>query len=155
VIEKGIVSILLGNTPLASADRLAAQSALVTALGGPRIFPQAAPEGTGYPYGIVRRTGGDHPHHMLGRAGLGQIRIGIDFYCASSYQDARYLVQQAFTLLDGYRGQAGAPASPPAGYFIQGMFAADSPDEYIPPAHSENPGVQACGQEFTVWANEN
>jgi hypothetical protein len=153
VIEKGIVSILLGNTPLTDPGRIAAQSALLVLLTGPRIFAQAAPQSIGYPYGIIRRLGGDHVHHLLGIAGIANIRIATDFY-ALNYGDDRAMVEYARRALSGYRGPAGASAKPPAGFFIQGMFPVDSADEYVPPAHFEDIGIQAAGMEFNVWTNE-
>jgi hypothetical protein len=153
VIEKGIVSVMLGNTILTDPDRAAAQAAMLVLLGGARIFPQAAPQSTGYPYAIIRRIGGDHVHHLKGVAGIANIRIGTDFYTLN-YGDDRALVEYARKLLSGYRGPAGASANPPAGFFIQGMFPIDSPDEYVPPQHFEDVGVQAAGMEFNVWTNE-
>jgi hypothetical protein len=153
VIEKGIVSILLGNTQLTDPAKLAAQSALLILLKGPTLFAQAAPQETGYPYGIVRRIGGDHTHHLLGVAGIANIRIATDFY-GLSYADCRNMVEYTRKVLSGYKGPAGASANPPSGYFIQGMFPVDSPDEYTPPAHFEELGIQAAGMEFSVWCNE-
>jgi hypothetical protein len=146
MIEKAIISLLNGVTQLTDADRQAAQASLLTLLGGRRIYPQAAPESLGYPYGVVRRTGGEHVRHLLGRGGLGQPRIAVDFY-AATYNEVRQLVDAAFLILDGYRGKAGT-------FFIQGIFASDEPDDYSPPQHSEAFGVQAAGMEFNCHANE-
>lgn len=151
MIEKGIVAILLGKMPLADAARAQAQAAIATKVGT-AIFPQQAPQEQPLPYLIVRRSGGEHVKSMAGRAGIARPRVALDCY-ALSEQDARIVIENVGRLLDAYRGPAGY-GPPPAGYQVQGMFAADSPDGYEPPIHGEEQGAVAAGMEFDVWCNE-
>ena len=70
----------------------------------------------------------------------------MDFY-AQTYADAKALVDNAFTILDGFRGPAGS-------FTFQANFASDEPDDYSPPEHAEELGIQAAGMEFNCHANE-
>ena len=153
MIEKGIISLLLGNTVLTDPNRQTAQASLLAKLGSNAIFPEGIPEGTAWPVGVVHRTGGDHVKTLGGLAGFGTFRVAVDFYC-TTYSDARLLVHYALGVLGGYRGRAGPYGNPPVGFFVQGMFPSDNPDEYVPPAHAEEFGIEAAGMEFDVWANE-
>ena len=152
MIEKGLVALLLGQMPLGDQGRQQFQSLALGQCGGQRIWPNAAPQPVGgrpcnYPYLVLRKLAGGRSIQGF----QGQINQALSMIALIAVgeltQDVKMVVDYAGKALRGYRGLAGP-------YWVQGIFSADLPDEYAPPEHSTEKGVQAAGLALSVWHSE-
>jgi hypothetical protein len=147
MIEKGIIGLLLGTTPPTLAGAQATAQAAIAAAVGAKVYPAKAPQGAGYPRIVVIKEGAEHQKYSGGRAGLAKTKIRVAVY-HQLYGTAEGIAENCRKLLDGYRGAL------PNSLACQGIFQDDDANQWAPPAHADEIGIEVVELHLSVHANE-
>lgn len=139
MVEKGLFTFLTG------------QSAITTALGGNKVYPNKAPQNAGTRYIVYKRVTNVPVRVLRGSAGIKRALFQLDFYGAT-YDEAKSVWQLAVTAVteNGLPNPGGAAVTWD-GHSISCAFFEDDIDEYVAPQTSDDVGKHVVSADLVVW----
>lgn len=90
--------------PASALVHLYGVNAGVAGIVGTRIYPERAPQGARFPYGIVSKASSEHEHHLTAATGQSLARMEVTWF-SESPGELHELVEFARRCVDGFYGE--------------------------------------------------